>query len=80
MPSKKPPVSGSNDPRWRHKMIAMLFLLAFLTATVHIWADYHGPRWLVYIAKPATTTVILLVAVLVPQPVSMAYQWLIVVG
>ena len=61
-------------------MIAMLSLLAFLTATVHIWADYHGPRWLVYIAKPATTTLILLVAVLVPQPVSMAYQWLIVVG
>jgi uncharacterized membrane protein YhhN len=35
---------------------------------------------LVYIAKPATTTLILLVAVLARQPVSMAYQWLIVVG
>jgi uncharacterized membrane protein YhhN len=61
-------------------MIPMLSLFALLTATVHIWADYHGPRWLVYIAKPATTTLILLVAVLARQPVSMAYQWLIVVG
>lgn len=59
----------------------MLFsLLIVLTAATHLWADYNGPRWLIYIAKPATTTLILAIALIAPQPVSAFYQAAIVAG
>lgn len=61
-------------------MISLLTLFALLTGATHIWTDYRGPRWLTYVAKPATTTLILLLAFLTPTPVSSVYQWLILVG
>lgn len=61
-------------------MITLLSWLALVGAVTHIWTDYWGPRWLAYVAKPATTTLILLMALLAPTPVSSVYQWLIVVG
>lgn len=54
--------------------------LASLTAVAHLWAEYNGPRWLVYVTKPATTTLILAIALVAPQPVSTFYQVAIVAG
>ena len=56
-------------------MISLLTLLALLTALLHLWAEYHGPRWLLYVAKPTTTTLILLVALVAKTPVGPFYQW-----
>jgi uncharacterized membrane protein YhhN len=62
-------------------MTILLFSwLALFTAIAHLWADYNGPRWLVYLAKPATTTLILVMALVAPQSVSAFYQTVIVVG
>lgn len=62
-------------------MTILLFSrLALITAIAHLWADYNGPRWLIYIAKPATTTLILAIALVAPQPVSAFYQMAIVAG
>lgn len=61
-------------------MITLLTCLALLTGVTHIWADYQGRRWVTYVAKPATTTLILLIALLAPAPGNSVYQWTIVVG
>lgn len=55
-------------------------LLALSTALLHIFAEYQGRRWLVYWAKPATTSLVLSIAVMAPQPVSPFYQTAIVIG
>ncbi len=61
-------------------MIILLTSLALLTALLHLWAEYHGPRWLIYLAKPTTTTLILLVAFVAKTPVGPRYQWIIGIG
>ncbi|MEZ4729444.1 MAG: lysoplasmalogenase [Caldilineaceae bacterium] len=61
-------------------LIFILTGLAFGTAILHLWGEYHGPQWLIYSAKPLTTTLLLLLAVVAPQPVSGFYQWSIVAG
>jgi len=60
--------------------INFLTILALGTAVLHLWGEYRGPRWLVYGAKPTTTTLILLMAFSTPHPVSAFYQWAIVTG
>ncbi len=61
-------------------MIVLLTLLALLTALLHLWAESHGPQWLIYFAKPTTTTLILLVALVAKPPVGPLYQSAIGIG
>lgn len=58
----------------------VLSLLALSTAVFHIFAEYRGPRWLVYCAKPTTTTLLLTLAIVAAAPVSTFYQTAIVAG
>lgn len=60
--------------------VLFLTLGALISAGVHILADYRGARPLTYIAKPLTTTLILLIAFSAPLPVDGFYQWAIVFG
>ncbi len=57
-----------------------LSLLALATGLVHISAEYRGVRWAVYLFKPLTTALILLIAGQVSQPVSPFYQNAILAG
>lgn len=61
-------------------MMILLTSLALLTAVAHLWAESHGPRWLIYLAKPATTTLILLVALAAKPPLGPLYQSAIGIG
>lgn len=58
----------------------LLSIGALITAMLHLWAVYRGPRWLVYVAKPTTTTLILFLALTATPHVSSFYQWAIVLG
>ncbi|MEZ4615588.1 MAG: lysoplasmalogenase [Caldilineaceae bacterium] len=60
--------------------ILLLTILALLTALIHLWTEFHGPRWLIYFAKPATTILILIVAFVASTPTTRAYQAAIVIG
>ena len=40
----------------------LLFAFAVLAGIANLVADYRGPRWLVYVAKPLTTTLLLVAA------------------
>ena len=57
-----------------------LSLSILVTAFGHIWAEYRGPRWLVYVCKPLTTTQILLLALLLQPAVSSTYRGFILAG
>lgn len=61
-------------------MSTILTLCALLAGSLHIRAEYFGPRWHCYLFKPLTTLLILLLAVLSDQPVTGFYQRLVVVG
>lgn len=61
-------------------MLWLFSTLAFITALTHLWAEYTARRWLVYIAKPATTSLLFLVALGASAPVSQFYQVAISVG
>ncbi len=58
----------------------LLPALIFLSALLHIRAEYAGPRWRVYLFKPLTTVLILLLVVSAPSPVSERYQWFVELG
>ncbi len=53
---------------------------ALSSAVVHLWAVYRGPRLLIYLAKPTTTTLILFLALCAAPQVSGAYQVAIGIG
>ena len=61
-------------------MIAILTLLAILSAALHIRAEYHGPRYHVYLFKPLTMVFILLIAVLTGKPDFSRYKYAIIAG
>lgn len=61
-------------------LLWLLSLSAFVTALTHLWAEYSGRYWLIYGAKPATTTCLLLLALYATAPVSPFYQIAISVG
>jgi uncharacterized membrane protein YhhN len=61
-------------------LILGLTLLALLTGMLHIGAAYRGLRHAVYVLKPLTTTLILLIALLASSPVSSFYKTAIVIG
>ena len=60
--------------------VTALSVLAFVSAMLHIPAEYGGSRWRVYVFKPLTTTLILAIACLPVAAVEPRYQWAIVVG
>lgn len=65
-------------------MLSPLALLALagaaLSAALHLRAAYRGPRWQTYLFKPATTTILLLLAALPASAQGQHYQWAIVAG
>jgi uncharacterized membrane protein YhhN len=60
--------------------MAIMSLLVLLSASLHIRAEYSGPRWQVYVFKPLTTTLIIILALMATEPVSPFYQATIVIG
>ena len=62
-------------------MLTLLFsALAFVSATLHITAEYKGNHRRVYIFKPLTTSLILLIVVQTTSPISVAYKYVILAG
>ena len=55
----------------------ILIGFAAVSAIVHLYAEYRGPRWLVYLAKPLTTSLLIAAAVLAPRT---PYSLAVVVG
>lgn len=60
--------------------MAIISLLILLSSSLLLRAEYRGPRRQVYIFKPLTTTLIIVLALMVSEPVSPFYQAMIVVG
>ena len=60
-------------------LTSILVLLVILTSSVHIWAEYRGPRWHVYIFKPLTMVFIWLIAIL-GQATLPFYKYMIIAG
>jgi uncharacterized membrane protein YhhN len=57
----------------------ILMLLIILSASIHIRAEYRGPRQQIYIFKPLTMVFILLIAIL-GQVASPFYKYIIIAG
>jgi uncharacterized membrane protein YhhN len=60
-------------------LTSMLTLLAILSASIHIRAEYRGPRQHIYIFKPLTMVFILLIATL-GQATLPFYKYMIITG
>ena len=60
-------------------LTSMLTLLAILSASIHIRAEYRGPRQHIYIFKPLTMVFILLIAIL-GQATLPFYKYMIITG
>jgi uncharacterized membrane protein YhhN len=60
-------------------LIYILILLVIVSASIHIRAEYRGPRQHVYIFKPLTMVFILLIAVL-GQAAPPFYKYMIITG
>ena len=61
-------------------LTAILTLLAILSAALHIRAEYHGPRYHVYLFKPLTMVFILLIAAQAGRPDALHYKVAIIAG
>jgi uncharacterized membrane protein YhhN len=57
----------------------LLVVMAVASATVHLYAEYRGPKWLVYLMKPLTTA-LLVGAAASAQAADPLYRWAILVG
>jgi len=60
--------------------INIVTLLMALSAALTLRGEYRGPRILVYIFKPLATSLIILMALLIPNPVSAFYKYMILSG
>lgn len=58
----------------------ILTILAIISASIHIWAEYQGPVILIYIFKPLTMVFIILIALLAKKPPSRKYKYAIIAG
>jgi uncharacterized membrane protein YhhN len=56
-----------------------LLVMAIASAAIHLYADYRGPKWLVYVAKPLTTALLIGVA-MSGRGADPRYRWAILVG
>ncbi len=61
-------------------LVAILTLLAIFSASLHIRAEYLGPRYHVYLFKPLTMVFILLIAVQAGWPDPSLYKVAIIAG
>ena len=61
-------------------LIAILTLLAILSASLHIRAEYYGPQYHIYLFKPLTMVLILLIAIQAGQPDASRYKYAIIAG
>ncbi len=60
--------------------MAILSLFILISASLNIRAEYRGQRRQVYLFKPLTTLLIIVVALTATDPVSPLYQTMIVIG
>ena len=58
----------------------LLTAAAACTGLLHVWAEYRGPRRAVYVMKPLTTVLILVLALSHAVPVSPAYRVAVAAG
>lgn len=61
-------------------LLILLTVLATIAAAIAISAEYHGPKRSVFIFKPLTVLVIILLALIPKYPVSSFYRYMIVAG
>ncbi|MGB9179839.1 MAG: lysoplasmalogenase [Pyrinomonadaceae bacterium] len=61
-------------------LIRVLTLLVLISAALTIYAETRGPRRNVYLFKPLTTALIILIALQTKFAVSPFYRWMIVAG
>ena len=47
----------------------LLVVMAVASAAIHLYADYRGPRWLVYVMKPLTKALLIGLAGPGEQPI-----------
>lgn len=60
--------------------LLLALVAAGLSAALHLRAEYRGPRWQTYLFKPATTTILLVLAAASTSAHGSRYQLAIVVG
>ena len=58
----------------------ILTILAIISALIHMWGEYQGPPVLIYIFKPLTMVLIIIIAVLAKKPPSSRYKYAIIGG
>jgi uncharacterized membrane protein YhhN len=58
----------------------ILTALIIITALLHIWGEYSGPDLLIYIFKPLTTSLIIMIAALAKHPILKRYKIAVIVG
>ena len=58
----------------------ILTILAIISASIHIWGEYQGPDYLIYIFKPLTMVFIIAIALLAKDPPSKKYKFVIIAG
>ena len=58
----------------------ILTVLAVISALIHMWGEYQGPDVLIYLFKPLTMLLIILIALLANEPPSRRYKAAIIVG
>jgi len=58
----------------------LLTFLAIISASIHMWGEYQGPDYLIYIFKPLTMVFIVLIAVFAKDPPSRRYKIAIIAG
>ena len=61
-------------------LIVLLTVLVFCSASLTIVAEYLGPRRTVYLCKPLTIALVILIALQAKHPASPFYRWMIVAG
>ncbi len=61
-------------------LVALFTILAICSGNLHVRAEYRGPRNQVYLFKPLTTILILLIAIQADTPELARYKYAIVAG
>ncbi|MEE9495595.1 MAG: lysoplasmalogenase, partial [Desulfobacterales bacterium] len=66
--------------RDKNMLTALLTFLGAVSATLHIWAEYNGPQFQIYLFKPLTMIFILLIALEKANEMRRFYGYAIVAG
>jgi uncharacterized membrane protein YhhN len=57
-----------------------LSALIIISAIIHIWGEYNGPVLLIYIFKPLTTSLIIMLAARAEHPLPKRYKYTVIAG